>query len=353
MPRLFRRRTVHAITAALVTLTSLLVADLVSVDAPAPASDRPLHHLGRGFRNIDRHYSYSLASRVVHVLRHASDEARGRPLQVLPADFAAMRAPAATTMTWVGHSTFLIQLGGVNILTDPNWSDRTSPVGFAGPRRLVPPGIAFADLPPIHAVIISHDHYDHLDVNTVKRLARDHHPTFFVPLGLRAWFAASGIYDVVELDWWESRAFGPLTLTCTPAQHSSGRSLTLVDQNLRLWSSWVIAGAGKHLFFGGDTGYYEGLGEIGRRLGPFDIAALPIGGYIDYDHHHPNHLSPEEAIDAFDDLRARLLVPMHWGTFSLNREPFDEPPRRLLAEAGRRGEEEHVAVLDPGETIRW
>lgn len=353
MHRLLRRRTAHATTAVAVTLASLIFADLVSVDAPAPASDRPPHHLTRGFRNIDIRYSYSVVRRVVHVLRRTSDRARGRPLEVLAADFAALHAPTATTVTWVGHSTFLVQLGGVNLLTDPNWSDRTSPVTFAGPRRLVAPGIRFGDLPPIHAVVISHDHYDHLDLETVRRLAREHHPTFFVPVGLRAWFIAAGIHDVIELDWWESRAFGPLTLTCTPAQHSSGRSLTLGDQNLRLWSSWAIVGGGKRLFFGGDTGYYAGLAEIGRRLGPFDVAALPIGGYSDYDHHHPNHLSPEEALQAFEDLDAALLVPMHWGTFSLNREPFDEPPRRLLAEALRRGDDERVALLSPGQTIRW
>jgi N-acyl-phosphatidylethanolamine-hydrolysing phospholipase D len=351
--RYFSRRTVRTTTAVAVTLASLAIAELVSLDTAAPASDQPAHHSARGFRNVDRRYSYSLAQRVVHVLRPIPGEARGRPLEVVATDVAALRAPAATTVTWVGHSTFLVQLGGINVLTDPNWSDRTSPVPFAGPRRLVPPGLRFEDLPRIHAVVVSHDHYDHLDRNTVMRLAREHHPTFFVPLGLKAWFAENGIDNVVELDWWESRAFGPLTFTCTPAQHSSGRSLALADQNLRLWSSWVIADAHKRFFFGGDTGYYPGLAEIGRRLGPFDIAALPIGGYSDYHGGHPNHLSPEEALQAFEDLNATLMVPMHWGTFSLNREPFAEPPRRLLAEALRRGDEERVALLSPGQTIRW
>jgi N-acyl-phosphatidylethanolamine-hydrolysing phospholipase D len=353
MRRLLRRRTVHATTALAVTLASLAVAELVSVDSAAPASDQPPHHLTRGFRNVDRQYSYSLVRRIVHVLRRVPEEARGRPLEVVAADLATLRAAATTAVTWVGHSTFLVQVGGLNVLTDPNWNERTSPVPFAGPRRLVPPGVRFEDLPRIHAVIISHDHYDHLDRATVRRLARDHRPTFFVPLGLKAWFVGDGIANVVELDWWESRAFGPLTLTCTPAQHSSGRSLALSDQNLRLWSSWVVAGPDKRFFFGGDTGYYPGLGEIGRRLGPFDVAALPIGGYSDYHGGHPNHLSPEEALQAFEDLGARLMVPMHWGTFSLNREPFAEPPRRLLAEALRRGDEERVALLSPGQTIRW
>jgi N-acyl-phosphatidylethanolamine-hydrolysing phospholipase D len=280
---------------------------------------------------------------------------RGRPLELVANDGAALRgALPAPHVTWIGHSTFLVQLAGVNLLTDPIWSQRTSPLSFAGPRRLVPPGLAFEDLPPIHAVLISHDHYDHLDLPTVRRLARAHRPTFFVPLGLRAWFDALGIAEVVELDWWRSARLRGLTLTAVPAQHSSGRSLLLADQNERLWASWAVAGPpDRRFFFAGDTGYHAGLAEVGRRLGPFDLAALPIGGYSDFSRHHPNHLSPEEAVRAFEDLRGRLLVPMHWGTFELNREPFGEPPDRLMAEALRRGLEERVAPLSPGQTIRW
>jgi N-acyl-phosphatidylethanolamine-hydrolysing phospholipase D len=213
--------------------------------------------------------------------------------------------------------------------------------------------VRFEDLPPIHAVVVSHDHYDHLDLETVTRLAREHGPTFFVPLGLKAWFAGAGIDKVVELDWWESGQVGPVTVSCAPAQHSSGRSVTLTDQNRRLWASWVVASGGRRLYFAGDSGYFAGFAEIARRLGPFDVAFLPIGGYSDYSRQHPNHVSPEEAVQAFEDLGARLLVPMHWGTFDLNREPPREPPDRLLREAQRRGLEDHVAVLSPGQTIRW
>jgi N-acyl-phosphatidylethanolamine-hydrolysing phospholipase D len=172
-----------------------------------------------------------------------------------------------------------------------------------------------------------------------------------VPLGVKPWLAARGIDDAIELDWWGSATLRGVTFSCTPAQHSSGRSLT--DQNRRLWASWVIAGSAKRMFFAGDTGYYPGLREIGRRLGPFGLAALPIGGYSDYRRHHPNHLSPEEAAQLFEELDARLMVPMHWGTFDLNREPFREPPDRLLAEALRRGLEERIALLSPGQTIVW
>src|SRR2546429_6754266 len=203
---------------------------------------------------------------------------RGALPAVLANDGATLRrSGTAPTVRWMGLSTLLVQLAGVNIRADPRWGGRASPVGLAGPGRLIPPGMRFADLPPIHAVVISHDHYDHLDVDTVVRLERAFHPRFFVPLGLKAWMGDLGITDVVELDWWESQAFRGLTFTCTPAQHSSGRGLR--DQNLRLWSSWVVTGGGKRLFFAGDTGYTKALGEIGKRLGPFDLAAIPIGGH--------------------------------------------------------------------------
>ena len=171
----------------------------------AGAESKPVHHLRRGFRNLDDGYRYGLGDRALRFVTRSLTPAlpKGEPASVVPNDGAALRANGThPTVTWVGHSTFLVQLDGVNILTDPHWSERASPVDFAGPRRLVPPGLAFADLPPIHAVVISHDHYDHLDADTVDRLAREHRPRFFVPLGLRAWLGARGITDVVELDWW-------------------------------------------------------------------------------------------------------------------------------------------------------
>ncbi len=320
----------------------------------AGLESKPSHHLRRGFRNVDDGYRYGLGDRawrfVVGSFR--PDPPRGEPAAVLPNDGAALRANGThATVTWVGHSTFLVQLDGVNILTDPHWSERASPVDFAGPRRLVPPGLAFDDLPPIHAVVISHDHYDHLDADTVDRLAREHRPRFFVPLGVRAWLEARGITDVVELDWWQTARFGELTLVCTPAQHSSGRGIT--DQYLRLWASWVVLGPTKRFFFAGDTGYDPRLKAIGERFGPFDLAAIPIGGYSAFSTGHPNHVNPEEAIQLYEDVRGRLLVPMHWGTFALNREPFLEPPDRLLRAARERGLEEQVGILSPGQTISW
>jgi N-acyl-phosphatidylethanolamine-hydrolysing phospholipase D len=334
----------------------LLLAALVAT--PAALADprnleRPGHHLAKGFRNLDPGYDYTTVGRALSLLRRTvqRDPDRGALPVAMRNDGAALRANGSEpTVTWIGHATLLVQMDGVNILTDPIWSSHAGPLGF-GPRRLVPPGLRFDDLPPIHAVVVSHDHYDHLDMRTVAQLVRVHHPRFFVPLGLRGWLIARGADDVVELDWWQRETYRGLTFVATPAQHGSGRGLT--DQNLRLWASWAVLGRHRRFFFAGDTGYTPAMAEIGRQLGPFDVAAIPIGGYSAFAEHHPNHVSPEEGLQLFEDVHGRLLVPMHWGTFALNREPFREPPERLLAEAQRRGLEGRVALLSQGQSIHW
>ena len=337
----------------LTALLLLVVAGASLALADPRSLERPAHHLARGFRNLDPSYDYTVLGRTLGLLRRVvqRDPDRGAVPVSVPNDGAVLRANGAQpTVTWVGHATLLVQLDGVNILTDPIWSDQAGPLGL-GPRRLVPPGLRFEDLPPIHAVVISHDHYDHLDLRTVQRLAREHAPTFFVPLGVQEWFADRGITGVVELDWWHSRVHRGVSFVATPAQHGSGRGLA--DQNLRLWSSWAVLGRERRFFFAGDTGYTPGLAEIGRRLGPFDVAAIPIGGYSAFTALHPNHVSPEEAAQLLEDVQGRLMVPMHWGTFALNREPYREPPERLLAEALHRGLSERIALLSPGQSIHW
>ena len=339
-----------------VGLVALLLIALVA--APQALADPhslelPGHHLARGFRNLDPGYDYTVLGRTLGLLRRAvtRDPDRGALPAPVANDGAALRANGTQpTITWIGHATLLVQLDGVNVLTDPIWSDHAGPFGI-GPRRLVPPGVRFEDLPPIHAVVISHDHYDHLDLRTIHRLVQRDHPRIFVPLGLRAWLTSQGVPDVVELDWWQRAEHRGLTFVATPAQHGSGRGLT--DQNLRLWCSWAVLGAQRRFFFAGDTGYTPVMTEIGARLGPFDAAAIPIGGYSAFRARHPNHVSPEEGVQLFQDVRGRLLVPMHWGTFALNREPFREPPERLLAEALRRGIEERIALLTQGQWIHW
>jgi N-acyl-phosphatidylethanolamine-hydrolysing phospholipase D len=268
-------------------------------------------------------------------------------------DGGALRANLTEpSVTWVGHATLLIQLDGVNLLTDPHWGERASPLSWAGPRRLSPPGLAFEDLPPIHAVLISHDHYDQLDLDTVKRLAAAHDPLFLVPLGLRGWMAEHGVGRVEELDWWDSREHRGLRLMCLPAQHWSQRAFW--DRNRRLWASWAVLGRERRLFFGGDSGYFAGFREIGSRLGPFDLAAIGIGAYMPPDMMRLSHTTPEQAVQASEELGARVLLGMHWGTFDLAEEPLGEPPQRMLEEARRRGiGPDRAWVLKLGETRRW
>lgn len=232
------------------------------------------------------------------------------------------------TVTWIGHTTFLIQLDGVNILTDPVFSDRSSPVQWAGPKRYVKPGLKFEDLPEIDLVIISHDHYDHLDLNTIERLGNK--PFYLLPLGVGEYFKDLKIDHFEEKDWGDSISFNKLEIICTPAQHFSGRRG--YDKNRTLWASWVIKGQSAKIYFGGDSGYFPGYVKIGSQYGPFDIAILPIGAYLPRWFMRPMHLNPADAVQAYLDLKADIFIPSHWGTFDLADEPLDEPPLKLKEE---------------------
>jgi len=280
-------------------------------------------------------------------------EHRVAPLQLAPVDPAALRTDSQrSTVTWIGHSTVLVQLDGVSFLTDPTWADRAGPFsGLVGVERYTPPGIPFDALPRIDFVLISHDHYDHLDEPTVRRLAQTFNPRFVVPLGIKTWLRDRGITNAVELNWGESVVIAGLRIVCTPAQHSSGR--TLADQGRRLWASWAVLGS-KRFYFAGDTGYYRHFKDIGDALGPFDLAALPIGSYTPRALARAVHISPEEALQAWLDLRAAKFLGIHWGTFALAREPYDEPPRRIAAEVSRLNlDAEAVWIRKPGATIAW
>jgi len=342
---------------ALLSLALVLSLPVGYAEAADPLPDAQTHVLKNGFRNTNPAFTPpSPLERMKFIgprLWAATVHPRSVNLPRVENDGTAFKNNrTAATVTWVGHSTLLIQLNGVNILTDPHWSDRASPFTFAGPKRLMPPGVPFENLPPIDLVLISHDHYDHLDVETVRRLAQLHHPIFLVPLGLKAWFADIGITEVEELDWWESRRVKGLTVTCLPAQHFSGRSLW--DRNQRLWSAWAVAGATKRIFFAGDTGYYPVFKEIGKRLGPFDLAAIPIGAYLPRVMMKMTHLTPEESLQLLDDIQGQRFVAIHWGTFDLTEEPIEEPPQRLEAEAKRLGLDlTKVWVLKHGETRSW
>lgn len=254
------------------------------------------------------------------------------------------------SVTWIGHATMLVRMDGVTFLTDPIFSERASPVSFAGPARLVPPGVPLAQLPPLDFATISHDHYDHTDVPSIAALAARGVP-FIVPLGLGQLVREAG-GQVTELDWWQETTVGRVRVHCVPAQHFSGRSLT--DSNSRLWAGWVVVGPTRRFYHAGDTGYFAGLRTIGERLGPIDLAALPIGAYDPTSIMHFVHMNPEEAIQAALDLHASAAIGMHYGTFDLTDEPLDEPPRRFHAEATRRALEPVDAwTLNVGETRRW
>lgn len=315
------------------------------------------HHVEGGFRNPDPAFTHPGGwVRVRFIARRLWTSIAPARRVSFPREFNDGRAlrenQSEATVTWIGHSTLLVQIDGVNLLTDPHWGERIGPVHWFGPRRLSAPGLDFKDLPRIHLVLISHDHYDHLDLRTVKRLKQAHDPLFLVPLGLKEWFAENAISRVEELDWWQGREHHGLRLICAPAQHFSGRSVS--DDNRRLWSSWVVVGRTKRLYFAGDSGYFGGFKEVGDAFGPFDLAALPIGAYQPASMMKHVHTTPEGAVQAFMDLRGRTLLGIHWGTFDLAEEPLDEPPWRMHEEAKRRAiEPERIWILKFGETRRW
>ena len=256
---------------------------------------------------------------------------------------------ANPSLTWIGHATLLVRMDGASFLTDPMFSERASPLPFAGPKRLVPPGVPLAALPPLDFVLLSHDHYDHTDMPTVRRLAALGVP-FVVPQGMRDLVESAG-GRAMEVGWWDSAEVAGVRITCVPAKHFSGRGLT--DRNRRLWAGFVVEGGTKRFYFAGDTAYFDGFAEIGRRLGPPHLAAVPIGAYLPRGLMAAIHVTPEEAVQAALDTDARRVVGMHFGTFDLADEPLDEPPRRFLAEAARQGIGDRAFVMKVGETARF
>jgi N-acyl-phosphatidylethanolamine-hydrolysing phospholipase D len=250
-------------------------------------------------------------------------------------------------MTWVGHTTFLLQIAGLNILIDPIWSERASPLQFIGPRRWVPPAVDFDRLPPIDAVILSHDHYDHLDAATISRIAARYPAVaWFAPLGVGTFLRTHGAREVTERDWWQESEIQTLRLTCVPAQHFSGR--TLGGRNKTLWSGWALRSTHQAVFFAGDTALHPEFGAIAQRCGPFDVAILPIGAYDPRWFMGSVHMNPEDCVKAVAQLstaqhdRRLIMTAAHWGTFKLTDEPMDEPPARMRQQWG-------AADLDPND----
>ena len=265
-----------------------------------------------------------------------------RPPAPLPSEKPQWSRPIETGFrtTWLGHSTVLLELDGVRVLTDPVWSDRISPFGVAAPRRFQPVPIDVAALPPLDAIVISHDHFDHLDRPTVVALAAAQRAPFVMPLGVGMYLEAWGVPPdrIIELDWYEHVMLGELRLTATPSQHFSGR---VGKRNHTLWASFVIETAGRRVFFSGDTALTPEFADVRAKLGPFDLVMLEIGGFhTAWDH---IHLGPANALAAFALLGGGRLMPVHWGTFNLALHAWNDPPEQLVTLA----REQRIELLMP------
>jgi len=301
--------------------------------------------------------------------RYFNPEAAGvRPLSAFPKMLREPRAPwprsvpvdirvppprdpgAWATVTFIGHSTFLIQTEAATILTDPVFALRASPLAFVGPKRVRVPAVALDALPRIDVVLLSHNHYDHCDLASLRILARQHRPLLVTPHGNRRLAVSAGFTKVDECDWWESAATAPLPITVAPAQHFSAR--TPFDRNRALWGSFVLTVEGRRLFFAGDSGYASHFSALRERLGPMDLSLLPIGAYEPRWFMRDIHMNPDEAVQAHLDLESALSIGMHFGTFRLTTEAIDEPVHALArARAARRVPDDAFLTLDFGASL--
>ncbi|MFF7458402.1 MBL fold metallo-hydrolase [Kitasatospora sp. NPDC008115] len=283
---------------------------------------------------------------VRRVLFQRADRMPNGPVPVVRPPDGAAAAAGGVAVTWYGHASALVEIEGSRVLLDPVWSERCSPAAQLGPRRLHPVPVELEELPQVDAVLISHDHYDHLDMATVRRLVRSQSAPFAVPLGIGAHLRRWGVpeHRIIELDWEETCTLGDLVLTLTAAHHFSGRGLT---RNTTLWGSWVVAGPRRKVYYTGDSGYFEGYARIGAEHGPFDAALVQVGAYdpawADI------HMTPEDAVLAHRELNAELLLPVHWCTFNLGLHRWSEPVERLLVAAKEHGV--RLAVPRPGERV--
>ncbi len=340
--------------------TPLLLAGLLLLAAcysnPHYSPVKP-HHTEAGFRNIHPHppkrnFWKWQWDRLLHGI--PDDPPGGYDFPQKRPDAAFLRANRnEPTLTWLGHATFLLQIGGVNILTDPHLTKRASPLSWAGPKRHVEPPLSFDELPHIDIVVVSHSHYDHLDTGTLRRLAAQPGgpPRYYVGLGLAAWARDHDIPNVAELDWWQNVEQDDIRLHFVPVQHWSAR--TPWDRDRTLWGAWVIEYGDARFFFGGDFGYSQDLADARARFGGFDLAMIPVGAYEPRWFMKTMHVNPEEAVKAHVDLNARYSVGMHWGTFRLTDERLDEPPLKLAEALERAGvSPQRFFLMQHGETRR-
>ena len=305
------------------------------------------------FRNRDRTPSHGLKEFIRWQRESGGRFPRGQRFTLLKPSAGELAAEAPQPrVTWLGHAGFLIQYRDSNLLTDPVLSNRASPLPFAGPKRFTPPPLSVDELPDIDQVLISHNHYDHLDASTVHALKRRFGDSiqWCVPMGLGRWFRRRNIHNLLEMGWWQSETSRNSEVFCVPAQHFSGRGVN--DGNRTLWCGWVVDFDGFRLYFAGDTGYGSCFADIGHVFDGIDLALLPIGAYAPRWFMSPVHVDPAGSVKIFQDVRARQAIAMHWGTFVLTDEPLDEPPRELnKALAAAAIDQDKFKVLQHGETI--
>ncbi|WP_224246966.1 MBL fold metallo-hydrolase [Hyalangium gracile] len=282
-------------------------------------------------------------------LKDASPDVSPRePMPTVAGDAQRFGTPPSSGLrvTWFGHSSVLVEIDGHRVLTDPAWSERVSPLSWIGPRRWYSPLVALGELPSIDAVVISHDHYDHLDHGTIAAM-KDWNTTFIVPLGIGAHLASWGVPEarIVELDWWERTRVGGLEIVCTPARHASGRFLT--DKDGTLWAGYALIGPRHRAYYSGDTGLFPAMKDIGEKLGPFDVTMIEVG---QYHRAWPDwHIGPEQAVRAHQMVRGRVLLPVHWGLFTLAMHGWTEPIERVLAAASSAGQS--IIAPKPGQSV--
>jgi N-acyl-phosphatidylethanolamine-hydrolysing phospholipase D len=343
MLRLF----LHACKPAALLVLPFLIAGCSAVN---PYYDRlKPHHTPQGFKNnyaaaVDNSFGAFACWQFERLRDGLPPKAQtATPTTAPDLAFVSANAKAGAAMqpaiTWVGHATMLVQANGLNVLTDPVFSERASPVQFAGPKRAQPPGLRIDQLPPIDLVLISHNHYDHLDKDSVLELAKRSPKTvFLVPLGIKPWMEKLGISNVRELDWWDAFAIGETEFTFTPVQHWSARGVG--DRSQTLWGGWAAIGPQFHWYFSGDTGYSQDFVDTKKHFasrqtpalgGGFDIALIAVGAYEPRWFMKAQHINPDEAVQIHNDLGAKRSVGVHWGTFELTDEPLDQPPRDLAA----------------------
>lgn len=332
------------------------------------------HHRPEGFQN---NYNEAIDKSRLDLIRWQIERGRAglpkppeQPTPIVAPDMTFVSANNGAAqepaITWIGHSTMLVQMGGLNVLTDPHFSQRASPVQFAGARRYQPPGIALKDLPHIDAVLLSHNHYDHLDSASVKGLNDQPGgaPLFIVPLGVKKWFAAQGITNVQQLDWWDKTtvktATGQVEVHFTPVQHWSARGPG--DRRATLWGGYAVFASDFQLYFSGDTGYSQDFVDTQKYFaaqqtdalgGGFDMALIAVGAYAPRWFMKDQHVNPDEAVQIHLDLKAKRSVGVHWGTFDLTDESLDQPPKDLaVARAAKNLSKETFDVMAIGQTLK-